>query len=87
MEKNTNDKERQRKRFSKAKHGDVIWRLYRTMTTAELARRMGLTVKQIENYVYKFNDEPWAHKDPALMSAMNREKGKKGGRPKKNVGN
>jgi len=80
------DKEQPRRRFNKKVDGPVIRRWYARMPTAELAERMGLTVKQIENYVYNHNDEPWARKDHALKSAENRAKGKKGGRPKKNAG-
>ena len=64
--------------------GPIIEKWYARMPTAELARRMGLTVKQIENYVYRHNTEPWARKLASLRSAMNSEKGKKGGgRPRK----
>lgn len=64
--------------------GPIIEKWYARMPTAELARRMGLTVKQIENYVYRHNTEPWARKLPSVRSAMNSEKGKKGGgRPRK----
>jgi hypothetical protein len=44
---------------------------------------MGLKVKQITNYVYKLNMKWWARKDDAVRSAVNRENGKKGGRPRK----
>ena len=78
------DKEQPRRRFREAVDGPEVWRWYAEIPTAELAERMGLTVKQIENYVYNHNDEPWARKDPALMSAQNSVKGKKGGgRPRK----
>ena len=54
--------------------GPIIEKWYARMPTAELARRMGLTVKQIENYVYRHNTEPWARKLPSVRSAMNSEK-------------
>ena len=80
------DKEQSRRRFREAVDGPVIRRWYAEMPTAELAERMGLTVKQIENYVYNHNDEPWARKDAALLSAQNSVKGRKGGRPRKKTG-
>ena len=79
------DKEQPRRRFCEKVDGPVIRRWYAKMPTAELAERMGLTVKQIKNYVYNHNDEPWARKDAALLSAQNSVKGRKGGgRPRKN---
>ena len=80
------DNELPGRRFSEKVDGPVIRRLYAKMPTAELAGRTGLTVKQIENYVYNHNDEPWARKDPSLLSAMNSVKGRKGGRPRKKTG-
>jgi len=83
-EKITNGKRRLGRRFREALDGPIIRRLYARMQTSELARLMGLTVKQIENYVYRHNLCAWARKVPALLSAMNSKKGKKGGgRPKK----
>ena len=77
--------EQTKRRFNKKVDGPLIMKWYAKMPTAELARKLGLTVKQIENYVYNHNDEPWARKDPALLSAQNSVKGKKGGgRPRKN---
>ena len=66
--------------------GPIIEKWYARMPTSELARRLGLTVKQIENYAYRNNTEPWARKLAVLRSAENSEKGKKGGgRPRKFV--
>jgi hypothetical protein len=53
------------------------------MPTEELAAMLGLTVKQIENYAYRHNTAPWAHKSTMVRSAENSQKGKKGGRPPK----
>ena len=78
------DNERPRFRFSKKKYAEIIMRLYHLMPTAELARAIGLTVKQIKNFVYRENPKRWARKDAATLSRINSEKGKKGGRPKKN---
>ena len=86
MKKNQYDNEQPRRRFCEKVDGPVIRRWYAKMPTAELAERTGLTVKQIENYVYNHNDEPWAQKDPALLSAQNSVKGRKGGRPRKKIG-
>ena len=81
-EKNTNEKQLGR-RFREAVDGQEIRKWYARMPTAELARRMGLTVKQITNFVYKWNMKPWARKLRSLLSAENSKKGKKGGRPRK----
>ena len=84
MKKNQYDKEQPGRRFNKKVYGPTVMKWYAKMPTAELAELMGLTVKQIENYVYNHNDEPWARKDAALLSAQNSEKGRKGGgRPRK----
>jgi len=53
------------------------------MRTVELAEMLGLTVKQIENYVYRHNTKRWARKQASVLSQENSEKGKKGGRPQK----
>ena len=74
-----------RRRFRAAVDGPMIRKWYAYMPTAELARRTGLTVKQIENYVYRHNTEPWARKLASLISQLNSVKGKKGGRPRKNI--
>ena len=63
--------------------GRIVMELYATMPTAQLARQLGLTPKQIANFIYRNNTEPWARKDPAVLSAENRANGKRGGRGKK----
>ena len=83
MENRKNEDERPRRRFRKAVDGEIIRRNYRLMPTAELARRLGLTEKQVENYVYRENLELWARKDAATLARINSENGKKGGRPRK----
>lgn len=80
----SNKKEQRGRRFREAVDGQEIRKWYAKMPTTELARRMGLKVKQITNYVYKLNMKWWARKDDAVRSAVNRENGKKGGRPRKN---
>ena len=77
------DKEQPRRRFNKKVDGAVIRRWYAVMPTAELAERMGLTVKQITNYVYRWNSEPWARKSASVLSAENSRNGRRGGRPLK----
>ncbi len=78
-------KEKQRGwRFREAVDGSMIEKWYARMQTKKLARLMGLTVKQITNYVYKWNMKPWARKLRSLLSATNSKNGKKGGRPRKN---
>ena len=85
MKKNQYDKELSRRRFREAVDGPEIRRWYAEMPTAELAGRMGLTVKQITNYVYRWNLEPWARKSASVLSAENSMNGSKGGRPLKKV--
>ena len=83
-DKKTDGQGRRSRRFREAVDGPKIRELYSKMPTAELARRLGLKVKQIENYVYRNNLRLWARKLPTLLSALNSKKGKKGGgRPKK----
>ena len=82
-DKNTNGKEQPGRRFREAVDGQEIRKWYAKMPTAELARRLGLKVKQITNYVYKWNMKPWARKLRSLLSVTNSKNGKKGGRPRK----
>ena len=79
----SNGKGRRGRRFREAVDGPMVRRLYAQMTTAEVARRLGLTEKQVKNYVYRENVEQWARKDAATLSRINSEKGRKGGRPRK----
>ena len=84
MKKKQHEEPQTGRRFCKAVDGPMIEKWYARMQTSKLARLMRLTVKQIENYVYRHNTEPWARKLPSVRSAMNSEKGKKGGgRPRK----
>lgn len=84
MKNGQSEEPRKGRRFCEKVDGPVIRQWYAQMPTAELAERTGLTVKQIENYVYNHNDEPWARKLPSVLSAQNSVKGKKGGgRPRK----
>ena len=73
MEKKKKDKQQRKKRFSKAKHVEEIMRLYRTMPTAELARMMGLTVRQITNFVHRESPKQWARKCKDVLSKINSE--------------
>ena len=82
-DKKTDGQGRRSRRFREAVDGPKIKELYSKMPTKELARRLGLTVKQITNYVYKWNMKPWARKLRSVLSAENSENGKKGGRPRK----
>jgi hypothetical protein len=86
MKKNQYDKEQPRRRFNKKVDGPTVMEWYAKMPTAELAERMGLTVKQIENFLNREKLEPGKVKDPKVRSAINSENGKKGGRPRKKVG-
>ena len=80
------DKEQPRRRFNKKVDGPRVMEWYAKMPTPELARRMGLTVKQIENFLNREKLEPGKVKDPKVRSAINSENGRKGGRPRKKVG-
>ena len=82
-EKEHNGQGRRGRRFREAVDGPEIREKYSKMPTKELARRLGLTVKQITNYVYKWNMKPWARKLRSLLSVTNSKNGKKGGRPRK----
>ena len=84
MKKKQHEEPQTGRRFCKAVDGPMIEKWYAWMQTSKLARLMRLTVKQIENYVYRHNLCSWARKLPAILSAVNSVKGKKGGgRPKK----
>ena len=83
MKKGQSEGPRKGRRFCEKEDGPVIRRWYARMPTAELAERMGLTVRQITNYVYRHNDEPWARKLPSVLSAENSRNGRSGGRPLK----
>ena len=84
-DKNINGKGQCGRRFREEVDGPEIRKWYARMPTARLARRMGLTVRQITNYVYRHNLRSWARKLPSVLAALNSNKGKKGGgRPKKN---
>ena len=83
-----NNQEKPTRRFCAATDGPIIRRLYATTPTVELAGMLGLTVKQIKDYIHreKFKEgtERCLRKDPAYLSQVNSENGKKGGRPRKN---
>ena len=78
-----NNQEKPTRRFCAATDGPIIRRLYATTPTAELAKIRGLIKKQVDDYVYSHNEEDWAKKDPDVKSQINRENGKRGGRPRK----
>ena len=81
-----NRNEKKGRRFNKKVDGPTVMEWYAKMPTAELARMMGLKLKQIENFLNRENPKPWGYKDPALKSKVNSENGKKGGRPRKKLG-
>lgn len=71
------------RRLQKAVDGPLIEKWYATMPTAELAHRLGLTVKQVSDYAYRNNFNESLGKDAAERSKVASENGKKGGRPRK----
>lgn len=77
--------EKPKRRFCAATDGPVIRKWYATMPTAELARKLGLTVKQIMNYVYRHNTERWAKKQDSVLSHVNSENVKKRWAKEKNA--
>ena len=77
------EEKRARRRFCEAVDGPEIRRRYAHEPTEDIARDMGLTVRQLMNYVYRNNMERWARKDPSLLSRENSKNGKRGGRPPK----
>ena len=84
-EKKTNGKGKLGQRFRKADYGARIMKMYAWMKTAEVARQLGLTEKQVKNFVYRENVEDDVSKNAAVKSRINSENGKKGGRPRKKV--
>lgn len=83
---NRNEKEcSSPRRFCEATDGPVIRKWYATTRTSALAKKLGLTVKQIMNYVHRHSGEEWAEKHASYRSKINRENGKRGGRPKKKI--
>ena len=85
MKKKQKDVQPAGRRLRKAVDGPEIEKRFATTPTPELARQMGLTVKQIENYAYRENPKECVGKDAATRSRINSENGKKGGRPRKNI--
>ena len=85
MRKNKFNNEKPKRSFREATDGMVIRKWYATTLTADLARMMGLTVKQIENYIYRHNTEPWARKKVSLLSQVNSENVKKRWSKEKNA--
>ena len=77
MQKEIRNCEKPKRRFCAATDGPIIRKWYATMPTAELAEMLGLTVKQIENYVYRHNTERWAKKKTSFLSQVNSENVKK----------
>ena len=52
LKENMKEKELAKRRFCEKVDGPMVMKYYAKMPTAVLAERMGLTVKQIKNYVY-----------------------------------
>lgn len=77
MNKNRKNHGRPQRRFCHATDGPEVRQRYAYMPIADLARELGLTVKQIENYTFRHNSEPWTRKQPSVVSCSNRENGKK----------
>ena len=71
MKDNKSNNEKPKRRFCEATAGPIIRKLYATTPTADLAKMLGMTVKQIENYVYRHSGDPWARKQPSVLSMVN----------------
>ena len=91
MEKKKRDDKKPKQRFSKDKYGEFIRKNYATRKTAELAEILGLEEKPVKDYAYREKSEEreglGARKDPAYLSEIRGECGKKGGRPRKKTYN
>lgn len=85
MKNGESEEVRKGRRFNKEVDGPTVMEWYAKMPTVELAERMGLTVRQITNYVYRWNSEPWARKSASVLSAENSRNGRRGGRPLKKL--
>ena len=83
MKKNKKESGQPQRRFHEVTDGPVIRKWYARMRTADLARKMGLTVRQITNFVNRESPEQWARKCKEVLSKINSENGRRGGRPKK----
>ena len=81
-----NENKENGRRFNKKVDGPTVMKWYAKMPTPALAQKMALKAKQIENFLHREKVDPGKAKDPEVRSAINRENGKKGGRPRKKVG-
>ena len=84
MKNKKRDDKKPKQRFSKDKYGEFIRKNYATRKTAVLAEARGMTVKQVENFIYRNKTKGKTCKDPDYLSKIRSESGKKGGRPRKN---
>ena len=84
MEKKKRDDKKPKQRFKKDRDGEFILENYATKKTAVLAEARGMTVKQVENLIYRNKTKGKPCKDPDYLSKIRSESGKKGGRPRKN---
>ena len=66
-----------KRRFCEATDGPVIRKWYARMRTADLARMMGLTVRQITNFVHRESPKQWARKCKDVLSKINSENGRR----------
>ena len=62
-----NNNKQKKGRFSSEVYGPIIRLLFSTWPTDKLARRIGRTEREIENYAYRHNNEPWARKSAELF--------------------
>ena len=75
--------EKKGRRFNEKVDGEMIRKYFAKMPTAELARMMGLTARQVSDFAHRNNFEGCLRKDKAERKQVARENGKKGGRPRK----
>lgn len=88
MQKNKNNHEKPKQRFSKKKFEESVRELFPTRKTAEVAEILGVETRQVSDFVHRVKSDEkskeWTKKTATHRSEVAHENGKKGGRPRKN---